>query len=147
MHTGTLWRGRRANALLIVGGVLACAVGIASARQQPRHPLQLTGEDWRQLSPKEKEVYLSGFVAGAAAEQVRAVAMRDGTTADSSAVSSRAIETLRSHAALHYRFAPSVYAAQLDDYYWWTDRRVVPILDVMITINKAMLQQQFDGNP
>jgi hypothetical protein len=99
------------------------------------------------MTPRERELYLSGFLTGAAAEQVRALAVEHGRASDSSAVSSGAVEALHSAARLHYRFAPSVYAVQLDDFYWWTDRRAIPILDALIAINRAMLQQQPDGAP
>lgn len=140
-------RGRRTQVLFIVGIVLACAVGIAGAVQQPRHSLLLTGEDWRSWSLKEKERYLNGFLAGAAAEQARASAVRAGDATDSSVISSRAAWTLHENASLQFRFAPAVYEVQLDDFYWWTNHRDIPILDAMITINRAMLQQQSDGNP
>ncbi|HET7563358.1 MAG TPA: hypothetical protein VFJ96_00080 [Gemmatimonadaceae bacterium] len=133
--------------LILVGVVLGSAVGIAGAVQQPRHSLLLTGEDWRSWNLDEKERYLNGFLAGAAAEQARAAAVRAGDAQDSSAVSSNAAWTLHANASLQFRFAPSVYEAQLDDFYWWTNHRDLPILDVMIGINRAMLQQQSDGNP
>lgn len=140
-------RGRHTQILITVGIVLACAAGIAGAVQQPRHSLLLTGEDWRSWNLNERERYLNGFLAGAAAEQTRAAAVRAGDTQDSSAVSSTAAWTLHANASLQFRFAPSVYEVQLDDYYWWTNHRDIPILDAMIAINRAMLQQQFDGNP
>lgn len=141
-------RGRHTQILIITAGiVLAWAAGIAGAVQQPRHSLLLTGEDWRSWNLNERERYLNGFLAGAAAEQTRAAAVRASDTQDSSAVSSSAAWTLHANASLQFRFAPSVYEAQLDDYYWWTNHRGVPILDAMIAINRAMLQQQSDGNP
>jgi hypothetical protein len=84
-------------------------------------PTHLSGAYWKQLSACEKQAYLSGFLAGAAAEQARAAAT--------------AIDTLRAHSALRYPFAPHVYAAQIDDFYWWQDRVSVPIVDAMIQIN------------
>lgn len=134
------WRRWETKLLLLTGIVLACAAGMASARQQPRHPTQLTGEDWRRLDPHEQQSYLRGFLAGAAAEQVRALATARGTADDSGAISSAAVDSLRSAAALRFRFAPSVYAAQLNDFYWWTDHRDIPIVDAMIAINTTMLQ-------
>jgi hypothetical protein len=46
---------------------------------------------------------------------------------------------LRGEKQLHFPYAPSVYAAQMDDYYWWTDHRGTPIVDVMISVNRQML--------
>jgi hypothetical protein len=134
------WRRWETKLLLLTGIALAGAAGMASARQQPRHPTQLTGEDWQRLDPHEQQSYLRGFLAGAAAEQVRALAAARGAADDSSAISSAAVDSLRSAAALHFRFAPAVYAAQLNDFYWWTDHRDIPIVDAMIAINTTMLQ-------
>ena len=91
-------------------------------------PTHLDGAYWKQLSAGEKQAYLAGFLAGAAAEQARAAA--------------RPIDTLRAQDALRYRFAPNVYAAQIDDFYWWQDRVRVPLVDAMIAINGAMDDQQ-----
>jgi hypothetical protein len=91
-------------------------------------PTHLGGAYWKQLSAVEKETYLAGFLAGAAAEQARAAA--------------QPIDTLRAHDALRYRFAPHVYAAQLDDFYWWQDRVSVPIVDAMTQINGITDDQQ-----
>jgi hypothetical protein len=57
-------------------------------------------------------------------------------------MSSAGVDSLRAHAALRYRYAPPVYAAQIDDFYWWQDRVSVPILDAMIAINGALQDQQ-----
>jgi len=94
------------------------------------------------LSAGEKEAYLAGFLAGAAAEQARAAARANNRETDSMAISSAAVDSLRTHDALRYRFAPHVYAAQIDDFYWWQDRVSVPIVDAMIAINGALGDQQ-----
>jgi hypothetical protein len=140
--------GSRRGAVWVLGSVaLAATVGIgayasgvraASAGSGPRGPTQLTGADWMAFGPKEKDAYLNGFIAGAAAEQVRAGAAADAGTPDSTAMSSGAIERLRSTKQLRFSYAPSVYAVQIDDYYWWTDHRTTPIVDVMITLNRRM---------
>ena len=113
--------------------------GIASARQEPGHPVSFTGTEWMAYGSREKQAYLSGFVAGAAAEQVFASAGSAGNLPESTAVSSGAILRLRAGKQLHFPYAPSVYSAQLDDYYWWTDHRATRIVDVMITTNRQML--------
>jgi hypothetical protein len=125
------------------------AAGVATARetQPPLHPTLLTGIFWGQLHPAEKQAYLSGFIAGAAAEQVRSVAAAEGRSQDSAAVSSRAIAKLRADKALHFRFAVPVYAAQIDDFYWWENHASVPIVDAMIFFNGEMLKQQTTGRP
>lgn len=112
----------------------------AALSQEPRHPTMLTGADWTAFGSREKQAYLSGFIAGAAAEQMRAMAS-SGTTVDSAAVSSGAIARVKTSKGLHFPYAPSVYSAQIDDFYWWTDHRDVPIVDVMISTNRQMLAQ------
>ena len=103
------------------------AMGVLGQPAVPA-PTHLGGAYWKQLSAGEKQAYLAGFLAGAAAEQARAAA--------------RPIDTLRAHDALRYRFAPHVYAAQLDDFYWWQDRVSVPIVDAMTQISSTVDEQQ-----
>jgi hypothetical protein len=127
----------------------ALAAGVVSARQSqpPIHPALLTGIFWGQLRPAEKQAYLSGFIAGAAAEQARSVAAAEGRAQDSVAVSSHAIAKMRADRTLHFRFAVPVYAAQIDDFYWWENHASVPIVDAMIFFNGEMLKQQTSGRP
>jgi len=135
-------RGRRALAA-VAALVLSFEGGarVARAMQGPRDPTRLTGADWMAFGAREKDAYLSGFIAGAAAEQARAAAAAAGDTADSSAVSLAAIGRLRDGRRLRFSYAPSVYAAQIDDFYWWVDHRDAAIVDVMITINHRMKDQ------
>ena len=113
---------------------------MARATQEPRHPALLTGADWAAFGSQGKEAYLKGFIAGAAAEQVRANAATSGQSSDSSAVSTGAVAKLLAARDLRFSYAPSVYAAQLDDFYWWENHRAVPIVDAMISINRRMKQ-------
>jgi hypothetical protein len=83
-------------------------------------PTRLAGAYWASLTPAERQIYLQGFLAGAAAEQGRTAA---------------AVDSLRSTGALHFAFTPSVYAAQLDDFYWWQDRVATPIVAAMMMSN------------
>jgi hypothetical protein len=138
-------------ATVMIGGALGATFGpglrSASARQQPRHPALLTGADWTRFGSREKQLYLSGFIAGAAAERVRSMAApraADSASVDSAAVSSAAIERLRAAKQLPYPYAPSVYSAQLDDFYWWVNHADTPIVDAMITINRQMLTPEHD---
>jgi hypothetical protein len=134
-------------ALAVAVGVVAGAAMARQQDQQQPHPTLLAGAYWSQLRPNEKQIYLTGFLAGAAAEQVRALALTDGKAADSLAVSSQAIGRLRSERALQYRFAPPVYSAQIDDFYWWQNHREIPIVDAMIRFNAEMLKQQSESRP
>jgi hypothetical protein len=130
--------------------VIAAAAGasVASARGTFAPPAALlTGEYWSRLTPAERQAYLHGFVAGAAAEQVRGEAVAAGRGEDSAAVSSGAVAALRDRRALHFPFAPSVYSAQVDDFYWWSNHRDTPIVDAMIFFNREMSRQRQGAQP
>lgn len=130
--------------------VMMLGTGLAvhsRAAPEPRHPVQWTGAEWAVLSGREKELYLSGFIAGAATEQARAAQAAPrrapaSASDDSSAHASATIAQLRRAGQLEYSYAPSVYAAQIDDFYWWEDHRAWPIVDVMDTINRRMKEPQ-----
>ena len=124
--------------LICVLGAFAAGRRTEGAAMQPRRAALLNGADWAAYGPKEKDAYLSGFIAGAGAEQARALAALAGDSLDSSAVSSSAITRLTDEKQIRFSYAPSVYAAQVDDFYWWVDHREIPIVDVMITINRQM---------
>jgi hypothetical protein len=131
--------------------VAAAGVGatlpVARADRPDPHATLLTGEYWQRLTPGERQIYLTGFLAGAAAEQARAAATAGGRAEDSLAVSSAAIDSLRRARALHFRFGPPVYSAQVDDYYWWHNHRARPIVDALIFFNREMLKQQGEARP
>ena len=125
---------------IVGGGVLLAAafiVGAAAARQGTPRPAALTGSDWRTLGSAERIAYLNGFLAGAAAEQVSSTA---GSASDSASATAAAIGRLETVHGLHFPYAPSVYSVQLDDYYFYADRRATPIVDVMIDLNRRMLR-------
>jgi hypothetical protein len=126
---------------LAAGAVGLGAMGVFGQPTVPA-PTHLGGAYWKGLSAGEKQAYLAGFLDGAAAEQARAAARTDHRETDSMAMSSAGVDSLRAHAELRYRFAPHVYAAQIDDFYWWQDRVSVPIVDAMIAINGALGDQQ-----
>ena len=119
---------RRFTTVALAAGALGLgAMGVLGQPAVPA-PTHLGGSYWKQLSAAEKEAYLAGFLAGAAAEQARAAAT--------------AIDTLRAQGTLRYRFAPHVYAAQIDDFYWWQDRVSVPIVDAMMQINTSLKERR-----
>ena len=133
-------------------GVAATAGAVGATAASARgtfapHAALLTGEYWSRLTPAERQIYLSGFLAGAAAEQARGEAVAAGRADDSAAVSSGAVVALRERRALHFSFAPSVYSAQVDDFYWWSDHRQTPIVDAMIFFNGEMLKQRQGAHP
>jgi hypothetical protein len=126
---------------------LAGRLGARQGEQPAAHAAQRAGEYWGSLAPRERQAYLTGFLAGAAAEQARAGAEAAGRAGDSAAVSSGAIAAMRAARQLHFRFAPPVYSAQVDDFYWWKNHAPVPIVDAMIHINREMLKQQAPSPP
>jgi hypothetical protein len=126
---------------LAAGALGLGAMGVLGQPVVPA-PTHLDGAYWKSLTAGEKQAYLSGFLAGAAAEQARAAAQVMHRETDSMATASAATDSLRAHAMLRYRYAPHVYAAQIDDFYWWQDRVSVPIVDAMIAINGALDDQQ-----
>jgi hypothetical protein len=92
-------------------------------------PTQLAGRDWQKFGPKEKEAYLAGFIAGAATVHSTAGSASVDTTP------SKAIDAQRAAKELPFPYSVSVYASQIDDFYWWQNHLDVPIVDVMARTN------------
>lgn len=92
-------------------------------------PAQLAGRDWQKFGPKEKEAYLAGFIAGAATVRSGGGAVSTDTTP------SRAIDVMRAAKELPFPYSVSVYASQIDDFYWWQNHLDIPIVDVMARTN------------
>jgi hypothetical protein len=122
-------------------------VGTSWAWQPPVHPTLLSGTDWASFSGRDKQLYLAGFISGAAAQAVLDSTMVAAGRFDSAAASSAAIDRLRGAKALPFPYAPAVYAAQIDDYYWWKNHVSTPLVDVLITLNRQMLAGQPRGGP
>lgn len=89
----------------------------AAPQRHAARPGMLGREYWATLSRAEREVFLTGFLAGIDADSAHAPLER------------------------RFRFAPAVYAAQLDDYYWWTDHAATTLIDALAAINKEMMQR------
>lgn len=128
---------RRAAALAGVGasviGIMLFALRL-QASQQPRRWMALDGRDWTQFSPKEKQAFVAGFLAGAGAASA---------TADT-AVIRRTVDSLYRAGALRYPFGHMVYATQLDEFYWWENHVPVPLYLALSSINQRLGQQQHD---
>jgi hypothetical protein len=94
--------------------LVVAALGTSAVRAgAPGFP-PLAGMWWRHLAPAEKQLWLGGFLAGAA-------------------VDSAAVPPER-----RFRYAATLYASQLDDYYWWSDRVDTPVVDALSTINQEL---------
>ena len=111
-----------------LGLVIVVGSGAISARSL-QSPAQLAGRDWQRFGPKEKEAYLAGFIAGAATVHSNTGAENTDTTP------SKAIDVMRAAKQLPYPYSVSVYASQIDDFYWWENHLDVPIVDVMARTN------------
>jgi hypothetical protein len=92
-------------------------------------PAELAGRDWQKFGPKEKEAYLAGFIAGAATVRSNAGATGTDTTP------SKAIDVMRAAKELPFPYSVSVYASQIDDFYWWQNHLDIPIVDVLARTN------------
>jgi hypothetical protein len=122
---------RRVMMLGTLGLGILLGSGAISARSL-QSPAQLAGRDWQRFGPKEKEAYLAGFIAGAATVHGSAGAVSTDTTP------SKAIDVMRAAKQLPYPYSVSVYASQIDDYYWWENHLDVPIVDVLARTNLAL---------
>lgn len=118
---GRLW------ALGTIGLGLLLGSGAAPVRPE-QGPTQLAGRDWRGFGPKEKDAYVAGFIAGAAVRGNTAATSLDTTP-------SKAIDVMRVAKQLPFPYSVSVYASQIDDYYWWENHLDVPIVDVLVRTN------------
>lgn len=122
---GMVGGNRRWWAFGTIGLVLVLGSGSAMARDLRQGPEQLTGREWKEFGSKEKEAYLAGFIAGAA------VARSDSGRMGVDTTPSREIDAMRAAKRLPFPYSVSVYASQIDDYYWWENHLSVPIVDVM----------------
>ena len=118
---------------LLAAGLVAGATLRAS--QEPRRWGALDGRDWTQFAPKEKQAYVSGFLAGAA----NAAANTPDT-----AVLRRTVDSLYRAGALQFPFGHMVYATQLDEFYWWDSHVPVPLYIALSSINQRLRQPQHD---
>lgn len=93
-------------------------------------PIAMDGHAWDTLSSQARESYLSGFIAGAAAQQ----ALSDRTDMNGARAASNALR-LRNAGALQFPFGVNVYRSHLDDYYFYRNRRGEPVLQVLVDMN------------
>lgn len=119
---------------LIVALLLAAAMVVrARAVQEPRRWVALDGRDWAGFVPGEKQAYVAGFLAGAAA-----VAAPESDTA----VTRTTVEARYRAGALQFPFGPMVYSTQLDEFYWWDNHVPTPLYLALTNINLRLRSQQ-----
>jgi hypothetical protein len=83
------------------------------------------------MSPEARRTYLTGFLMGSALQQARAAGAND------SAGLVRTLDSLR-RAGFEFPFAPNVYSARVDDYYWWENHRTQPIWSALREVNRDL---------
>ena len=114
-----------AGAALLGGGLVMGASGGEHARRWT----SLDGRDWTRFAPPEKEAYVAGFLAGAAN-----AAASTGDTA----VIRAAVDSLYRTGTLQFPFGHTVYANQLDEFYWWDNHAPIPLYLAMSAINQRL---------
>jgi hypothetical protein len=110
---------------------LVLVAGTAEA-QRTRAPWELDGSDWKAMSEGQKMAFLGGVIAGTAFAR----ALADAPAADAD-IAPLAAE-LRRAGSLPFQYAPSVYKARIEDFYFYTDRVPTPILRTMFLIEREL---------
>lgn len=115
----------------LAGYVLASESKLEAAAAE--HPVEWDGHRWSEFSSPEKDAFLGGFLAGAAASQAYSLLMPD-TVFDPQALGS-ALSKLRSDGGLSFPYGLNLYHARLHDYYFYIDRRERPIYRAISELN------------
>jgi hypothetical protein len=107
-------------------------VPVAAATEDP-HGIGYDGHDWKLMSEDSRYAYVSGFLAGAIAQEAI-----DRHRADSKVpVDSAVAELVRTHAST-FPFGANVYTSDLNDYYFYTNNLPVRIYRALIDENDLM---------
>jgi hypothetical protein len=88
------------------------------------------------MSPAARLAYTEGFATGGALAQALAMGLED------SAAVRRALDSLAAGNGLRFPYAANVYAARVDDYYWWEDRRSRPIWHAFQEVNHDLTRMK-----
>lgn len=126
---------RRAAAIAVAAAALLGAGLTVDARaaQEPRRWVLLDGRDWTQFAPQQKQAYVAGFLAGAAAAS---------TSNPDTAVIRRTVDSLYQAGGLRFPLGHMVYATQLDEFYWWDNHIPIPLHLALSSINQRMNQHR-----
>jgi hypothetical protein len=117
-----------------VAGAALLGAGLAvdaRAAQGPRRAVMLDGRDWTQFAPQQKQAYVAGFLAGAAAA---------ATSNPDTAVIRAIVDSLYQAGGLRFPLGHMVYATQLDEFYWWDNHIPIPLYLALSSINQRMNQ-------
>jgi len=119
--------------MAVVGAALLGASLAVDARaaQEPRRWMTLDGRDWTQFAPQQKQAYVAGFLAGAAAA---------ATNNPDTAVIRATVDSLYQAGGLRFPLGHMVYATQLDEFYWWDNHVPIPLYLALSSINQRMNQ-------
>ncbi|HLJ62207.1 MAG TPA: hypothetical protein VKZ50_21000 [bacterium] len=121
------------RAAWILGVVLAVTcVPLAAAVEDP-HGIGYDGHDWKRMSEPERYAYVSGFLAGAIAQE----AIERHQAKQSVAIDSVVQELLRTHAST-FPFGANAYTSDLSDYYFYTNNLPTKIYRALIDENTEM---------
>jgi sulfocyanin len=101
--------------------------------------LQVDGHRWSAMGPAERESFVNGFLAGAAAAQAVETAggARSSLERQTAELGSAGLAQ-----RLQFPFAPHVYLARLQDYYFYHDRRDRPVAVALLEINHTILTRK-----
>lgn len=128
---------------ICLGSVYSAGDGKAAGQEAVvRRPygLEVDGHRWVGWSPEEQMAFLQGFLGGSAAAQAaEAGGARDGQL--DAWTAELADPSLAQR--LRFRFAPTVYLARLQDYYFYRDRRDQPVAVALTVINHGLLTEHF----
>ena len=133
--TSAPWMAASPVLLVLIG--MAAIIGL---RHNPEHPdlqgnpIDWNGHRWSEFSAAEKETYLGGFLAGAAAAQALTTLEGDDMRIDAEALSQR-VERLRAERALIFPYAPNLYHARLHDYLFYANNREQPLYRALAELN------------
>lgn len=162
-------RGRWPAPLAAVTALAALASlgwGTLPLREAPAaaHPTLLDGEAWVQLTLREKELLVQGFLIGAATEQALvaragapgapAATGEEGTGDDGASALDRLAELegrglaadlarLRAARALDFAYAPGMLARRVDEFYWWRNNRDVPLAGALAEVAHRLRHEHF----
>jgi hypothetical protein len=126
---------RTSRRVAALGVGLALALTAAAAGEAPSSLFGYDGHRWKALSENEKMALLTGFlIGGAVAEGMQAAP----SSADVPAPET--LEALRRQSRLRFSFAPNVYKARLEDFYFYQDRLSVPFYRALWLINEQLQQ-------
>jgi len=96
--------------------------------------LAMDGHAWRALAEGEKLALLTGFLMGGALEH--AMASAPGAPPPPP----EALDTARRAGQVRFPYAPAVYKARLEDFYFYQDRLTVPLYRALVQINEQLRQ-------